>query len=71
MELAGEVLLGLLGGRWLDQKLHTGSTLALVGLGLGLAAAVQAVYRALKRANREADRIEQEEHKARKDFNDR
>jgi F0F1-type ATP synthase assembly protein I len=68
MELAGSILLGLLAGRWLDKRFDTGSTLTLVGLALGLAAGGRTLWKALQRANREAEQMEQEERRARKAF---
>lgn len=70
MELAGSVLLGLFGGRWLDKHFATGSTFALLGIGLGLAAGGRVIWKALQRANREAERLEQEERQARKHFHE-
>ena len=70
LELALSVLVGLLGGRWLDDKLGTGGWLTAVGLGFGLAAGARAVWRALQQANREADEIERAERKEREKFHD-
>ncbi len=39
------IVLGILGGRWLDAKLHTGGILIVVGLIVGLAVAFYGVYR--------------------------
>jgi F0F1-type ATP synthase assembly protein I len=71
MELAASVLLGLFAGRWLDNRFDTGNTFALTGLALGLIAGGRVIWKALQRANREADALEREERKARKDFHDR
>jgi hypothetical protein len=68
MELAGSVLLGLFGGRWLDKRFATGSTFALLGISLGLVAGGRVIWKALQRANREAERLEEEERQARKAF---
>jgi len=70
MELAASILLGLFGGRALDQHFDTGSTFALIGLALGLLAGSRVIWKALQRANREAERMEQEERQARKAFHD-
>jgi F0F1-type ATP synthase assembly protein I len=70
LEFALSILLPLFLGRWLDQKLGTGSWLTLICAGLGLAAGVRAVLRALREANREAERLEREEREARKKFDD-
>ncbi len=39
------IVLGILGGRWLDSKFHTGGILIVVGLVVGLAVAFYGVYR--------------------------
>jgi F0F1-type ATP synthase assembly protein I len=71
LEFAGCALLGLLVGRWLDQKFETGTKLAFVGLAFGLVAGFRAIWRALKQANAEAERMDEEERRARKDFHDK
>ena len=70
LELALSVLVGLFGGQWLDKKLGTHGILTLVGLGYGLAAGARAVWRALKRANLEAEEQARQDQQARKKFND-
>ncbi|MCC6898161.1 MAG: AtpZ/AtpI family protein [Polyangiaceae bacterium] len=67
LELALSVLFGLFVGSWLDRKLGT-HWIALVGFGFGLAAGVRSLWRALVQANRDADRMDQEEKNARKKF---
>ena len=54
MELVLSILVGLFGGRWLDQKLHTGNVLALLGFALGTVAGFLTLFRAAKRLEREA-----------------
>ena len=71
LEFALSALVGLFGGRWLDQHLDTTPWLTLIGAAFGLAAGVRAVWRALRRANREADRIAEQEQKGLKDSHDR
>ena len=39
------IVLGILGGRWLDDKFHTRGILIVVGLIVGLAVAFYGVYR--------------------------
>ena len=56
MELVLSVLIGLFGGRWIDQKLHTGGGFALLGFALGTVAGFRSLWRAAKRMEREADR---------------
>ncbi len=70
LEVALSVIVGLLGGTWLDEKFGTKPWLTWIGLAYGLAAAGRAIYRALRTANREAERLEREEREARKKFDD-
>jgi hypothetical protein len=70
MELAGSLLLGLFAGRWLDKRFDAGSTYTLIGIAIGLAAGGRVLWRALQRANREAEQMEREERQARKSFHD-
>jgi ATP synthase protein I len=69
LELALSVLFGLGVGYWLDKKLHTGF-LTWVGLGFGIAAGYRTLFLALRRANAEARRIEEQEREARKRFDE-
>jgi ATP synthase protein I len=70
MEIALSVVVGLFGGQWLDKKLHTGGWLTWVGFAYGLAAAGRAIYRAVRKSNREAEEAEQRERQARKKYAD-
>ncbi|MFZ5892258.1 MAG: AtpZ/AtpI family protein [Myxococcota bacterium] len=70
IEIVLSVAVGLLGGSWLDKKFGTAPWLTLIGLAYGLAAAGRAIYRALKQANRELEKIEQTEREAREKFDD-
>jgi ATP synthase protein I len=70
LEVALSVAAGLLGGTWLDEKFGTKPWLTIIGLGYGLAAAGRAIYRALKKANRELEQLDQKEREARKKFDD-
>ncbi len=70
LEFALSILLPLFLGRWLDQRLGTGYWLTLIFTGFGLAAAIRTIVRALREANREAERLEREEQQARKKFDD-
>ncbi len=56
LELAVSILIGLLGGWWLDGKLGTSPYLAISGLGCGLIAGFRFVWRAAKRMQRDVDR---------------
>jgi F0F1-type ATP synthase assembly protein I len=70
LEVVLSIAVGLLGGHWLDGKLGTGPWLALIGLAYGLAAGGRAIYRALRKANRELEELEKKERTARKDYDD-
>jgi F0F1-type ATP synthase assembly protein I len=70
LEFGLSVLVGLLGGRWLDGKLGTGSWLALIGFGFGVAAGGRAIYRAAQAANRDAERESNEERSRRQRYHD-
>lgn len=70
LEIALSVAVGLLGGQWLDGKLHTGGILTWVGFAYGLAAAGRAIYRAMRKSNREAEELERQEREARQKFDD-
>lgn len=60
-----EIILGLglftFIGNWADGKLQTSPWLTLVGIALGVGAAIRAIQRALKMMNREAAREEREQ----------
>jgi F0F1-type ATP synthase assembly protein I len=55
MEFALSVLFGLFVGQWLDKKWTDNGWLTAIGFGFGLAAGTRAIYRALMRANRQAE----------------
>jgi ATP synthase protein I len=50
------VCLGLLGGRWLDRRIHTEPWFTLVGVVLGVAAGFRELYRLSKKALKEEER---------------
>jgi F0F1-type ATP synthase assembly protein I len=52
IELAISPLIGFLGGRFLDRTFGTEPWLMYVGLGLGLAAGVRAVWKVMKRTKK-------------------
>jgi len=58
------VLFGLFAGQWLDKKFSGGGWFSALGFGFGILAGGRAVYRALQKANRDA---ELEEKKAREE----
>ena len=39
------IVLGVLGGIWLDDRIHTGLVMTIVGLVLGIVLAIYGVYR--------------------------
>ncbi len=70
MEIALSVAVGLFGGQWLDKRLQTGGVLTWVGFAYGLAAAGRAIYRAVRKSNREAEEHERREREARQKYDD-
>ena len=70
MEIALSIVVGLFGGQWLDKKLHTGGWRTWIGFAYGLAAAGRAIYRAVRKSNREAEEAERREREARKKYAD-
>jgi F0F1-type ATP synthase assembly protein I len=54
IEFSLSVLIGLLGGRWVDGKLGTAPWLMIVGLLLGVSAALRSLIRTARLANRES-----------------
>jgi ATP synthase protein I len=53
IELGLSVMIGLIGGQWLDRRFGTEPWLLLLGLLVGMAAGFTSVYRALKELSRE------------------
>jgi ATP synthase protein I len=70
LEVVLSIAVGLLGGHWLDGKLGTGPWLTILGLAYGLAAGARAIYRALRKANRELEELEKKERSAREGYDD-
>jgi ATP synthase protein I len=70
LEFALSVLLGLFGGRWLDEKVGAGGVITLIGLAIGVTAGYRSLWRQLQRANRAADREEREEQERRKKYHE-
>jgi ATP synthase protein I len=46
--IAGAIILGIVGGRWLDTKLNTDPLWLIIGLILGIVVAVTGTYNMLK-----------------------
>ncbi|HVN22326.1 MAG TPA: AtpZ/AtpI family protein [Syntrophorhabdales bacterium] len=55
LEMGLCVAIGLAAGLYLDRRFETTPILTLVFLGFGLAAAMKAIYRTWKKAERESD----------------
>jgi len=70
IEVVLSVLVGFIGGYWLDGKLGTSPWLTLIGLAYGIAAAARALYRAARRATKEAEELDRREREERKRFRD-
>ena len=70
IEIVLSIAVGLLGGSWLDKKFGTAPWLTGIGLAYGIAAAGRAIYRALKTANRELEKLDREEREAREKYED-
>ena len=70
IEVVLSVVVGLFGGSWLDKKLGTGPWLTVVGIVYGIAAAARALYRAARRATKEAEELDRREREERKRFRD-
>lgn len=55
IELGLSILIGLLGGQWLDGKFDTAPVLMWVGFGIGLASGARSMYRAAMSARRDLE----------------
>jgi F0F1-type ATP synthase assembly protein I len=53
--IAVSVCIGLLGGSWLDGKLHTGPLFLILGFAAGVTAAGLEVWRIVKRSSKEGE----------------
>jgi ATP synthase protein I len=47
-QLVGSILVGIFGGKWIDEKFHTEPVFLIVGLLLGLATGVYAMLRSIR-----------------------
>jgi len=70
LEIALSVVVGLFIGQWLDEKFHGGGWLTALWFVFGLIAAGRFLYRALQRANRDAEREERQAREAREKYLD-
>jgi F0F1-type ATP synthase assembly protein I len=71
LEFALSILVGLLGGQWLDKKLGTGGWLTLIGAAFGLAAGCRSVWRTFKRAQRDLKKQQRADEEAKRQFHER
>ena len=70
LEFALSIIVGLFVGQWLDEKFSTGGWLTALWFCFGLIAGGRAIYRALLRANREAERAQHEAEQAKRKYLD-
>lgn len=70
LEVVLSIALGLVAGSWLDKRFGTGPWLTIVGVAYGVAAAARALYRAARRATKEAEDLDRREREERKRFRD-
>ena len=47
-QLVGSILIGIFGGKWIDQKLETEPLFLIIGLFLGLAAGIYTMLRSVR-----------------------
>jgi F0F1-type ATP synthase assembly protein I len=65
IELALSIVIGLLGGRWLDGKLDTAPYLTLLGLILGSIAGFKSLVQTARRQSQRSDQDSQHDSKQR------
>jgi ATP synthase protein I len=70
LEFAVSVLVGFAGGRWLDRYLGTDPWFLIIASTFGLMTGARFLWRALKRANQEADAAAEKEQAALKEIDD-
>jgi ATP synthase protein I len=70
IEVILSVLVGFFAGYWLDRKFETNPWLTLIGFTYGVAAAARALYRAARRATKEAEDLDQADRDERKKYQD-
>lgn len=58
IEMAVSVIVGVMGGKWLDEKFGTGSVFELLGLFAGLAAAFRSLYRVARKVKQQLGNAE-------------
>lgn len=65
LELVISILVGFLGGRWLDGKLGTHGWLTLIGLLFGTVAGFRSLYRAAVKMRKETEAEDERERRER------
>ena len=70
LEVVLSVVVGLLVGSWLDRRFDKAPWLTIIGGVYGVAAAARALYRAARRATKEAEDLDRREREERKRFRD-
>jgi F0F1-type ATP synthase assembly protein I len=64
LELVLSILVGFLGGRWLDGKLGTNGWLTVIGFVFGTVAGFRALYRAAVKMRKETEAEDEREQRA-------
>lgn len=70
LEFALSVIVGLMLGKWLDEKFDTGGLLTIVWFFFGLVAGGRAIYRAAKRAERDLREEDEANRKSKQKYLD-
>ncbi len=71
LDFALAVVIGFLGGRWLDNKLGTHGWLTVIGFVFGVAAGFNLLWKAARRMREETEREDWEAQRRKQDWNDR
>jgi F0F1-type ATP synthase assembly protein I len=67
LDMVLAIVVGLLGGRWLDQRLGTRGWLMVIGFLFGVAASFNILFKAARRLREETEREEREQAKQAQD----
>lgn len=68
LDLGLSIVVGLLGGQWLDGRFGTAPWLMIAGFLLGATAGFRMLWRTLEKANRELEREEERDREARRKY---